>query len=192
MKIDQRVAHRVSSLRSSSGLTLERLAALSGVSRSTISSIERAETSPTAVVLDKLAAAFGIPLAALFAEEAAGADASPLARAVDQQTWIDPGSGYARRHLSPTGCGSALELAEITFPPGKSVDFNSPSRSLVHHQLIWMLDGEMEITVGDTQWRLQTGDCLALVLDRNITFRNSAAGPARYAVALTQKSMRNP
>ncbi|MBO9685346.1 helix-turn-helix domain-containing protein [Roseateles chitosanitabidus] len=190
MDVDQHVARRIRDLRAHSQWTLERLAELSGVSRSTISAIERAETSPTATVLHKLATAFGIPLAALFSEDAEDAEPSPLARFADQQTWTDPASGYVRRQVSPTGADPAIELAEVVFPAGKTVDFNSPSRRVVHHQLVWMLEGEMEVTVGDEAWRLKPGDCLAVVLDRRIAFRNPTRKAARYAVALTQRTPR--
>ena len=51
--INQRIARRVARCRANAGLSLDALAARSGVSRSTISLIERGETSATAVVLDR-------------------------------------------------------------------------------------------------------------------------------------------
>ncbi len=54
--VEQRIAARLKHLRAQRGLTLDELAAQSGVSRSMISLIERAESSPTANVLDRLAA----------------------------------------------------------------------------------------------------------------------------------------
>src|SRR4029453_2228359 len=64
--LSQRIAERVRSLRAERGLSLEALAARSGVSRSMISLVERGESSPTAVVLEKLATALGVTLASLF------------------------------------------------------------------------------------------------------------------------------
>ncbi|MET0321611.1 MAG: cupin domain-containing protein, partial [Duganella sp.] len=52
------------------------------------------------------------------------------------------------------------------------------------HQQVWMIDGVMEMTVGDEHWRLETGDCLAMRLDRPIVYRNPTRSPARYLVAL--------
>ena len=46
------------------------------------------------------------------------------------------------------------------------------------------IDGAMELTVGPTQWRLETGDCLAMRLDQPIVYRNPTRKPARYLVAL--------
>ena len=64
--LDQIVASRVKDLRAARGLTLDQLAALSGVSRAMISRIERAEASATAVLLVKLGAALGVTLGDLF------------------------------------------------------------------------------------------------------------------------------
>lgn len=73
--INQRIADRVRELRAARGYTLDALAARCGVSRSMISMIERGAASPTAVVLDKLAAGLGVSLASLFGGEAEGAPA---------------------------------------------------------------------------------------------------------------------
>src|SRR5260370_11956140 len=64
--LNQRIADRVGKLRAAQGLSLDALAAKSGVSRSMISLVERGESSPTAVVLGKLAAGLGVMLASPF------------------------------------------------------------------------------------------------------------------------------
>ena len=53
--LNGRIAARVRELRSGQRLSLGELAERSGVSRSMISLVERGESSPTAVVLEKLA-----------------------------------------------------------------------------------------------------------------------------------------
>ncbi|HUL05742.1 MAG TPA: helix-turn-helix transcriptional regulator, partial [Candidatus Acidoferrum sp.] len=53
--INARIAGRVRALRADRGLSLDALAAKSAVSRSMISLVERGESSPTAVVLEKIA-----------------------------------------------------------------------------------------------------------------------------------------
>ena len=55
-EIERRIASRLKALRAKRALTLDELARRSGVSRSMISLVERAESSATASVLDKLAA----------------------------------------------------------------------------------------------------------------------------------------
>ena len=102
MDINALIAHRVRELRDTQGFSLDALAKRSGVSRSNISLIERGESSPTAALLDKLAAGLGVTLASLFEDsKAPAAEPSPMARVAEQPVWTDPASGYIRRNLSP-------------------------------------------------------------------------------------------
>ena len=105
------------------GLALEALAERSGVSRSMISLIERGESSPTAVVLEKLATGLGVPLASLFDAPAAPAD--PVSRRKDQVEWRDPASGYVRRNVSPAGFPTPSQIVEVVFPAGARVAYET-------------------------------------------------------------------
>ena len=184
MDITQRIGRRLHELRASAGLSLDALAQKSGVSRSNISLIERGQSSPTAVVLDKLSSALGVSVASMFEAGEAPAARSPLARVADQPVWSDPASGYVRRNVSPPGV-SPLQLVDVLFPAGQRVAFETSERDADIHQLIWMIDGSMDIGHGAERWQLQAGDCLAVRLDAPITFHNPGAQPARYLVALT-------
>ncbi|MBW3655492.1 MAG: XRE family transcriptional regulator [Gemmatimonadetes bacterium] len=181
--INARIAGRLRALRDAQGLSLEALAERSGVSRSNISLIERGQSSPTATVLDKLSAALGVALAALFGEQTPAAAPSPLATPAQQPVWTDPASGYARRGLSPT-LPSPLQLVEVTFPPGGRVAYETGARPAQIHQQVWMIEGVMEVTVGPDAWRLEPGDCLAMQLDQPIIYHNPGRRKARYLVAL--------
>jgi transcriptional regulator with XRE-family HTH domain len=181
MDINDRIARRVRELRDAQNLSLAALAERSGVSRSNISLIERGESSATATVLDKLSAALGVTVASLF--EGPVDAPSPVSRREDQPVWTDPGSGYTRRNLSPAA-RSPIQLVEISFPPGQRVEYETSAREADVHQQVWIIEGAMEVTVGDTQWLLNTGDCLAMRLDQPISYHNPTATPARYLVAL--------
>jgi transcriptional regulator with XRE-family HTH domain len=182
--LNQRIAERVRELRAAHGLSLEALAGKSGVSRSMISLIERGESSPTAVVLEKLAAGLGVMLAALFDAPPAPAQApaGPVARRDDQPHWRDPASGYLRRNVSPPGVPQPMQIVEIQFPPGARVAFETGPRDVRVHQQVWVLEGAIDITVGTERHRLRDGDCLAMQLDRPTMFHNPTRKPARYAV----------
>ena len=197
MDINARIARRVRELRGAKGFSLDALAERSGVSRSNISLIERAQSSPTAVVLDKLSAGLGVTVASLFDDSRAlTSEPSPLARVADQPVWTDPASGYVRRNVSPPVADSRLQLVDVVFPAGQRVAYDTAAREVDVRQQVWMIDGVMEMTVGDALWRLQAGDCLAMRLDRPIVYRNPTRKPARYLVVLSTlpftSSRRNP
>jgi transcriptional regulator with XRE-family HTH domain len=190
MDINHLIAQRLRELRDAQGLSLAVLAERSGVSKSNISLIERGESSATATVLDKLSAALGVTVASLFEKPVEDAP-SPVARLKDQPVWTDPGSGYVRRNLSP-GVYSPIQLVEVNFPAGQRVAYETSARDVDVHQQVWIIDGTMEVTVGDALWTLDAGDCLAMRLDQPIAYHNPTARPARYLVALVSQAHKPP
>lgn len=183
--INRQIAGRIRQLRSAEGLSLDSLAAKSGVSRSMISAVERGESSPTAVVLEKLAAGLNVTLPSLFDPPNAELPTSPVARREDQPLWHDPATGYVRRNVSPPGVPQPLQIVEVQFPPGERVAFETSSREMSVYQQIWVLEGKIELTLGGECHKLREGDCIAMRLDGPIVFHNSTRKPARYAVVIT-------
>jgi transcriptional regulator with XRE-family HTH domain len=188
--LNQRIAERVRELRAGHGLSLDALATKSGVSRSMISLIERGESSPTAAVLEKLAAGLGVMLASLFdAPAAAQAPSGPVARRDDQPQWRDPASGYLRRNVSPAGVPQPMQIVEVQFPAGGRVAFETGPREVRVHQQVWVLEGAIDVTLGVERHRLREGDCLAMQLDRPTMFHNPTRKPARYAVVIVSDTL---
>jgi transcriptional regulator with XRE-family HTH domain len=191
--LNQRIAERVRELRARQGLSLEALAAKSGVSRSMISLIERGESSPTAVVLEKLAGGLGVMLASLFdspRSASAPVPSGPVARREDQPLWRDPASGYLRRNISPPGVPQPMQIVEVRFPAGGRVAFETGGRDVRVHQQVWVLEGTIDVTVGDERHRLHEGDCLAMQLDRPTMFHNPTRKATRYAVVIASEGRR--
>ncbi|MFO1498199.1 MAG: helix-turn-helix domain-containing protein [Verrucomicrobiota bacterium] len=186
LNLNRRIAGRVRDLRTGQSLSLDALASKSGVSRSMLSLIERGECSPTAVVLEKVAAGLRITLASLFdpPKAAAHTPSGPVARREDQTEWQDPGSGYIRRNVSPANVPQPMQIVEVHFPPGARVAFETGARDRGVYQQIWVLRGIMNVTVGDERHRLRQGDCLAMELDRPTMFHNPTRKPAHYAVVI--------
>ena len=180
--INMRIANRVSALRAERDMSLESLATRCNVSRSMISLIERGESSPTAVVLEKLAKGLGVTLASLF--EDPRDDASPLVRRDEQLEWTDPQSGYLRRNISPPHFRSTIQIVEVVFPPGATVAYEAGARDGGIQQQVWVLQGCMELTVNQQRYRLQQGDCLAMREDQAIVYQNPTDVPAHYIVVI--------
>src|SRR5437899_1547513 len=188
--LNRRIADRVRELRAQQRLSLDGLASKSGVSRSMLSLIERGESSPTAVVLEKVAAGLRVPLASLFDAPKAAPQPprGPLARREDQPQWQDPDSGYIRRNVSPPKVPQPMHIVEVHFPPGARLAFENGARDQRVYQQIWMLQGIMDITLGDECHRLREGDCLAMELNQPTIFRNPTRKPARYAVVIASET----
>jgi transcriptional regulator with XRE-family HTH domain len=188
--INARIASRVRTLRTDLGMTLDALAAKCDVSRSMISLVERGESSPTAVVLEKIAAGLRVPLASLFDD--ASAPASPVSHRGDRTPWRDPQSGYVRRNISPANFPSPIQIVEIVLPAGARVAYETGARDVSIHQQIWVQEGTVEVTLGRVTHRLGEDDCLVMRLDEPTAFRNRTRKPARYLVIIASDRARAP
>ncbi len=175
--IDRRIARRLRELRAARGWSLDALAAASGVSRATLSRIENGETSPTAAVLGRLAAAHGITLSRLvhLAE-----DGFPPRLPRDAQpVWTDPETGFVRRTVSPPAADLAGEVVEGALPAGLRIAYPAPPRPGLEHHLA-MMDGQLAVTLGPVTHRLSAGDCLRYRLDGPSAFETPPDAAARY------------
>jgi transcriptional regulator with XRE-family HTH domain len=186
--INRRIADRVRELRTDQALTLELLAAQSGVSRSMLSLIERGESSPTAVVLEKVAMALGVPLASLF--ESPSDPVDPISRGGDRTSWRDPETGYLRRNISPTNFPSPIKIVEVVLPARARIAYESEARESNLAQQIWVRRGEIEVTTGGVTHRLKPDDCLAMRLNAPVSFRNRLPSEARYIVVIAYERSR--
>jgi len=186
--INIRIATRVRALRTESGMSLDALAGKCAVSRSMISLVERGESSPTAVVLEKIATGLGVPLATLFDDT--GTPATPVSRRADRTPWRDPESGYVRRNISPANFASPLQIVEVMLPAGARVAYETGAREVSVHQQIWVQEGSIEVTVGSITHRLAEDDCLAMQLNAPTAFRNRTRKAARYVVVVASERPR--
>lgn len=187
--INLRIANRVRALRMEQGITLDSLAAKCGVSRSMLSLIERGESSPTAVVLEKIATGLGVALASLF--EDASATANPISRPEERTQWRDPQSGYIRRNISPN-YPSPIQIVEVMLPAGARVAYETSTRDTNIYQQIWVTEGRIEVTLGDDTYQLLADDCFAMQLNKPMAFYNPADKPARYIVVIATDQVRIP
>ena len=181
-ELSSRLAHRLRLERDSRGWSLADLAERSGVSKATISKIERAEVSPTAVVLVRLASAFDLTLAGLMLR--AEGQGERLSRAADQPVWRDPETGYLRRQVFSRP-DHPIELVRVDMPANQQVTL--PASSYAHiRQTVWVQSGALVITEAGERYELGTGDCLGFGPPAETTFANETSAPCVYVVALAR------
>ncbi|MEH0573993.1 MULTISPECIES: XRE family transcriptional regulator [Streptomyces] len=179
--VDARLGARLAELRAERGWSLGELAERSGVSRSTLSRAERAETSPTASLLNRLCGVYGRTMSQLLSE--IEAEPALLVRAADQQVWQDRTSGFVRRSVSPPHPGLRGELVEGRLRPGADIAYDRPPvPGLEQH--IWVLEGELDVTAQDVEHHLDAGDCLRLRVWGPTRFRCSGPDSVRYVLAV--------
>jgi transcriptional regulator with XRE-family HTH domain len=176
------IARRIRLERDARNWSLADLATRSGVSKATISKIERGEASPTAVVLVRVANAFDLTFAGLLLR--AEGEGQRLSRAVDQSVWRDPATGYLRKQVFSRP-DNPLEIAQIELPPGQEVSL--PASSYAHiRQAILVQAGTLVIQEGGERHTLAAGDCLGMGSPSEVTLANESAEPCLYLVVLAR------
>lgn len=180
-RLDLRLAARLAELRTERAWSLDDLARRAGVSRSTLSRLERAEISPTTALLGKLCATYELTMSRLLAE--VEPTPSPLVPADRQAVWRDDEAGITRRSVSPPSAGLRGEVVEVTLRPGADISYaGSPVPGLEHHA--WIFEGALEVTVDGTAHEARAGDCLRFRLWDSSRWHCPGPGPARYVLAI--------
>jgi transcriptional regulator with XRE-family HTH domain len=178
--LEHRIAGRLAALRAERGWTLETLAHRTGISRASLSRLERCELSPTAAMLSTLCGQYGWTLSRLMAEVESGPPS--IVRAKEQVRWKDPESGYVRRILSPPHPNLKGELVEVSLPAGSSISYGASYLPGLEHHL-WMLEGALSLEIEGASFRLAKGDCVRYVLAGPSKF-TCGKRSARYVIAL--------
>ncbi|MEE1793490.1 XRE family transcriptional regulator [Streptomyces sp. BE308] len=179
--LDAGLARRLGELRGERGWSLDELSRRSGVSRSTLSRLERGELSPTATLLGRLCTVYGRTMSRLLME----VEAEPVMFVpVDKQpVWRDEAAGFVRRSVSPPHAGLRAEVIESTLEAGASLAYeHAPVPGVEQH--IWVLEGTVEITVDGNAYRVGRGDSLRFRLHGPSHFHCPGPERVRYALVI--------
>jgi transcriptional regulator with XRE-family HTH domain len=179
--VERRLAERLKALRGERGWSLDELAGISGVSRATLSRLEKAEVSPTTAVLGRLCSAYGLTLSRLLSMAEEGFQ--PLIRPEGQPEWHDSEAGFRRRSLSPPSQALSGEVLECEIRPGARIDYLQPPRPGLEHHLL-LLEGALDVTIEGQRHQLAPGDCLRYRLQGASCFETVAGVGARYLLFL--------
>lgn len=179
-----RLGERVRDLRRGRGLTLNRLAELSGVSRAMISKLERGEKNPTLVVAAKLAEGLGVTLSRLAGmEERREVAVVPRERRMIMR---DPETGFERQLLSPNFAGLGVEFIRNKIPKGStSGDFPPHRRGVEEHVVVER--GTLRAVLGGKEYLLKEGDALYFEADVPHRFDNAGEGECSYYLVISSR-----
>jgi transcriptional regulator with XRE-family HTH domain len=188
-ELDAAIGQRVQSLRQARGLSLAALALASGVSKAMLSRVENAQSSATAALLGRVAAGLGVPLSQLLLV----AEPAPqrLHRHAEQALWRDPDLGYRRRQVAANDAATGVELVEVELPRRTRVSY-PPWQGRPYAQRLWLLEGQLQVDWGDERFELSAGDCLDLVVDRELAFRCGGEAGCRYLLVICADPATSP
>jgi transcriptional regulator with XRE-family HTH domain len=174
------LAAHLRALRHERGLTIEALAAASGVSRAMISKIERGASTPTATVLGRLATGLRVGLSRLLG--AAQPRRPVVLPPAAQPIYKDAAGGFERRSISPLFPDRFLDLALNHMAPGGHVSFPPHHRGV--EEYLHVTRGALVVVVNGERFEVPCGATLFYEGDQTHEFRNEGDGLAEFIVAV--------
>lgn len=168
-------------LRTRRGLSLERLAERSGVSRAMLSQVELGNSTPTINVLWKISSALEIPFSALIAEERQ--EPVAILRAESSKLLTSHDGRFSSRALFPFEGQRRVEFYELRLAPG-AVENAEPHSPGTMENLV-VSSGEVEITVQGKDVRLGVGDAVVFHADVPHAYRNPNPAEAQLFLVMS-------
>ena len=171
-------------IRKNEGLTVTELAPKAGMTKSALSKLENGQISSPVATLIRVANALDVPLAEFFYEEPATRP-FVLTRKGEGVPIATDGSrfGYAYQALASDMRDKMAEPFLLTISPGNPVgDFQHGGE-----ELIYMLSGRLEFTVGEHRLMLCSGDSLYFDPSRKHTTKVLGKRPATFLCVFIRK-----
>jgi len=162
-----KVGARVRSLRRERGLTIEQLAAATGLTKGFISQLERDRTAPSLSSIARICDALGVRLSHIFERDPAPALVRRRGRPKLEARFT------TENHLLSSRDEERFQAIESEVAPGAGAgdDLSSLPGEM---EFVYVLEGSLEIQVADETHVLEQGDALTYPLSKPHTWKNAS------------------
>ena len=175
------VGRNLRRLRTQRGLSLERLAKASGVSRAMLGQIELGQSAPTINVIWKIARALGIPFSALISTTAQSG--TRLMRSQQSKRLASHDGSFVSRALFPFDEPRRVEFYELHLAAGAVEEADAHPPGTLENLVV--TQGTVEIDRGDERHVLGAGDAILFEADVAHVYRNTGAVDATMYLVMT-------
>lgn len=168
-------------LRTRRGLSLERLAQISGVSRAMLGQIELGQSAPTINVLWKIARALEVTFSALIS--ARTQSGALVLRAAESKILTSKDRSFSSRALFPFDEPRRVEFYELRLAAGTVEDADAHPPGTTENLVVTA--GTVEIDVAGDTHRLEAGDSILFEADTPHAYRNAGRSEAVMYLVMT-------
>lgn len=163
------IAHNLKTFRERQKLSMDQLAALSGVSKSMIGQIERAETNTSVSTLWKIASGLHVPFTSLIehGQESVmlvGKENVDMMQSEDKLMRLYP--------YFPVSGDRSFEILYIELDPGASSSSEPHAAGTMEYLIAF--GGTLELFVGAQKYEVQPGSAISFAADQPHMYHNSS------------------
>ncbi|GGL39597.1 helix-turn-helix domain-containing protein [Planomonospora parontospora] len=175
------IANNVRAQRAHRQMTLDELAARSGVSRGMLVQVEQGRTNPSINTLTRIADALGVTVARMV--EVSDTPVVRVVHAADVVTFTH-GRASAARLLVGTDAPAILELWDWRLAPGDHHDGDAHPPGT--REMLTVLEGELTLTVYGRSHVVGADGAVVFSADRPHRYANEGEGPLRFVMVVTE------
>ena len=176
------VSERIRVRRRDQRLTLDRLAALSAVSKGMLVQIEKGQANPSIATLCKVAAALGVSLSDLV-QVSGRHPAEVMPSAAPRLLWRGPKGGTATLLVGSSG-PDMLELWSWELRPGERYD--APAHPEGTQELLHVTQGRLALVFGEVGYLIETGGSAVARTDRPHAYACDGKRSARFTMVVAE------
>lgn len=177
---------RIKSFRLAQNISISKLAAEIGVSKSLISQVERGEVYPSIQTLEKMSAALNVPLGEFFQikEDQPDEQLSSIVKNGKHKIILMPETNNRYNVLTPNVSNNPFEFLLIEFPPheDKAQVDNSVHKG---EQCFYILEGDLTLNIDDKTYKVSAGDSGYIASYSKHSFFNNSGKTAKAIIVTT-------
>lgn len=178
--------------RTALNLTLEILAARTGVSRAMLSDIERGVKNPTIKLLSQIAEGLECTISSLLGEQPEKVEQGiQIVRKAERRVLVDPHSGVERQLVAPALQQHGIEVVWYSIPPGQGTGAFPPHQPGVQEH-ITLVRGSLHCILGEQQVVLEVGDSVFFPANVIHEFYNPGPEPCYYFLIIDSSHKSGP
>ncbi|HJF34361.1 MAG TPA: XRE family transcriptional regulator [Sporosarcina psychrophila] len=179
MEIHLIIAKNLKAIRESKKLSLEKVAELTGVSKTMIGQIERGESAPTITTIWKIANGLKVSFTSLINHPQP--DTKIVLRS-DIQTLSEDNGKYRVYPHFPFEDEKRFEVYSVEIDQGGFLSADAHMEGT--EELLTIFDGELTIRVNNEEYTVKSGDSIRFKADRAHSYHNSGKLITRLSMVL--------
>ncbi|GEN33147.1 helix-turn-helix domain-containing protein [Aneurinibacillus danicus] len=178
-KIHIKLGQNLQRIRKSRGLSLDRTAELTGVSKAMLGQIERGESNPTVTTLWKIAKGLRLSFSSLIEEEVPNVS---IISSADILPVTEDEGRYQVYPLFPFNQETQFEIYTIFMLPG--CKHHSEAHTAGVQEYITVTEGTLTLTVQGADYTVHEGNAIRFAADMPHTYTNESESPVRLHVVI--------
>jgi len=166
-------------IREEQKFSLDRVAKLTGVSKSMLGQIERGESNPTITTVWKIANGLKVSFTSLLDESMTDAE---IVSKEDVAPMVEDNGRYRLYPFFPYEDGRKFEVYKVEIE--KSGYLSAEPHGLGTQEFITVFQGEITVKVGDEEYTVEEGNAIRFKADRAHSYHNSGTVSAKASMVI--------